>query len=538
MSKFQNVSLLRTLTLFISLTFLGIASLAAGGGGHAPASDIEFPISLETYEVEEKAKAAELGKEKLSLVETLKHRMAADPFNVVATLIFFFAILHTFVAGKFMKMAHHFEHEHQEAIKSKEHNYVHGKSPVSFKATLFHFLGEVEAIFGIWLVPLCLAIIAFHGWGNAVHYIDTRNYVEPIFVVVIMTIASTRPIIKFAERGLKIVASIGKCSPAAWWLSILTVAPILGSFITEPAAMTIAALLLGQQFYVLKPTARFCYATLGLLFVNVSVGGTLTHFAAPPVLMVAGPFNYDIMYMLTNFGWRAVIGIIIANAIYFMIFRKNFARLKQVANDMAKKGMGPMADNNTEEPVPFWVVFVHLCFTGWTVFTLHHPALFIGGFLFFIAFTMATDHHQYQISLKTPMLVGFFLAGLVTHGGFQSWWIAPVLSALTEVPLFIGSTVLTGFNDNAAITFLASQVPAFLPDGKEGLELIAAQKLQFAVVAGAVTGGGLTVIANAPNPAGQSILSKFFEGGVNPMYLLLGSLIPTLIMSIMFMVIP
>jgi hypothetical protein len=55
------------------------------------------------------------------------------------------------------------------------------------------------------------------------------------------------------------------------------------------------------------------------------------------------------------------------------------------------------------------------------------------------------------------------------------------------------------------------------------------------VVAGAVTGGGLTVIANAPNPAGQSILSSYFQDGVAPLRLFLAALIPTVIMALCFL---
>lgn len=295
--------------------------------------------------------------------------------------------------------------------------------------------------------------------------------------------------------------------------------------------MTIAALLLGHQFYCYNPTPTFKYATMGLLFVNISVGGTLTHFAAPPVLMVASKWGWDTPFMLSHFGIRAVIGILIATGVYFFVFRKDFVALKGKADALAAE-----ATANEEEPAPLWIIAVHLFFLAWTVFTLHHPAFFIGGFLVFIAFTIATDHHQYAISLKGPLLVGFFLAGLVTHGGLQGWWIAPVLSALGEVPLFIGATVLTAFNDNAAITFLASQVPAF--DQNLAADSARAVALQYAVVAGAVTGGGLTVIANAPNPAGQSILSKYFDGGVSPLKLMLGALFPTVVMACVFIFLP
>lgn len=516
----------------LTLVVLGPTSLLAGGGG-AFKGEISFPTQLATYTELEAERALELKVEPkdLGIVEILKLRAAADPINWIATLLFFGAIAHTFAAGSFMKMAHQAEHEHEKRMKENNRKYVSGKEPVSFKATLFHFLGEVEAIFGIWVLPLLALITFFHGWGHATHYIDTRNYIEPMFVVIIMAIASSRPVVAFAESALSSVAKLGNRTPAAWWLSILVIAPLLGSFITEPAAMTIAALLLGHQFYRYNPTPTFKYATLGLLFVNISVGGTLTHFAAPPVLMVATKWEWTMPFMLTNFGWRAILGILIATAVYFFVFRKNFASLKDKADLVAAE-----ATEEDEEPAPTWIIAVHLMFLAWTVFTLHHPALFIGGFLIFIAFTIATDHHQYAIALKGPLLVGFFLAGLVTHGGLQGWWIAPVLSMLGEVPLFLGSTLLTAFNDNAAITFLASQVPAF--DHHFAADADYAKALQYAVVAGAVSGGGLTVIANAPNPAGQSILSKYFEGGVSPLKLLLGALFPTAVMVVVFMFLP
>lgn len=527
--------------LLIALSLFAGSQIFASGGSASHSSDLVFPIPETAYAEMEAHHTEELGHE-LGLIDQLKIRAAADPFNVVATIIFFLAVVHTFLATTFNKLAHKFEVEHRANVSSHQKMYVEGREPVSFKATLFHFLGEVEAIFGIWLIPLLISLVLMEpdGLTVAAFYVDTRNYTEPIFVVIIMAIASSRPVIQIAESAMRSVASIGKESPAAWWLSILIVAPLLGSFITEPAAMTIAALLLGHQFYLLDPTPKFKYATLGLLFVNISVGGTLTHFAAPPVLMVADTWHWNLPYMFTHFGWRAILGVVIATSIYYFVFRQNFASLKERVSELK-------ASKNAEpEPVPLWVIFVHLSFVAWTVLTLHHPAFFIGGFLFFLAFTMATHHHQFDIQLKSPLLVGFFLAGLVTHGGLQGWWISPVLSSLAEVPLFIGATILTAFNDNAAITFLASQVPAFSPDifvadhwvTKTGNALANTQGLEYAVVAGAVTGGGLTVIANAPNPAGQSILSKHFKGGISPIGILLGALMPTLIMAVMFMVLP
>ncbi len=453
-----------------------------------------------------------------SLWKKLEGRVATDPFNLVASVIFLLAICHTFLASRFTAIAHRLERRYK-ALEGKieEPGVARQRDRLRFRATVAHFLGEVEAVFGIWLIPLAIAIVAFSGWGTMVHYFNNVSYVEPIFVFVIMAIAGSKPVLRFAEGWLALFASIGGKTPAAWWLAILTVGPLLGSFITEPAAMTICALLLLERFYKLKPSMKLRYATLGLLFVNISVGGTLSHFAAPPVVMVAAKWNWGFDHMLMIFGWKAVIGILIGNALFFTVFRRELLSLR---SDQS-------LDEKDREPIPVFVTVVHLLAIVWTVVNAHYPAMVIFGLLFFLAFVMATDRHQNAVSLRSPMLVGFFLAALVVHGGCQQWWIAPVLGDLGKWPLMIGATLLTAVNDNAAITYLATLVPGFTDE------------LKYAVVVGAVTGGGLTVIANAPNPAGQSILQKAFgENGINPLGLFLAALIPTFIMGAVFMLFP
>ena len=458
------------------------------------------------------------------LLATLNDRIAIDPFNAVATAIFFLAILHTFGASRIAAWAHDLQHRHDERRRAQ------GRSPQPWVAAeILHFFGEVEVVFGVWAIVLLVVLTISTSWETARHYLnDTVTYTEPLFVVVIMALASTRPIIVIAEAAMRRVASLGGATPGAWWLSILTVAPLLGSFITEPAAMTIGALLLARQFYALQPSKALKYATLGLLFVNVSIGGTLTHFAAPPVLMVARLWAWDTAYMLEHLGWRAAASILVANALYFLWFRSELSVL--ATRPPVRSSDQPEEERAASQaasllPVPPWLVAVHVMFMVWTVVNSHYPALFVGGFLIFLGFAEATSMYQSNIDLKAPLLVGFFLAGLVIHGGLQGWWIAPVLASLSEEPLFAAATFLTAFNDNALITYLATLVP----DLSESLKL--------AVVEGAVTGGGLTVIANAPNPAGQSILSRFFEGGVSPLWLAAGALLPTVIAAIAFRVI-
>lgn len=466
-----------------------LVAAVAGGGA--------LPIPLDHYAPMEGA----------GLLAVLSARAAAVPFNRVASGIFLLAIIHTFLAQRFAALAHRVEERHAERSRAA------GQEPrPSFAAEILHFFGEVEVVFGLWAVVLMAAIVTFYGWETAQDYLGHGvNYTEALFVVVIMTLASTRPILVLAEEALRRVARLGGGTAAAWWLAILIVSPLLGSLITEPAAMTIGALLLSRQFYALRPSRNLAYATLGLLFVNVSVGGTLTHFAAPPVLMVARPWGWDTGYMLSAFGPGAVLTIVLSSALYFVFFRRELLQLRSHAPAAAPAR------------VPVGVILVHVAFMAWTVVNSHYPPLFIAGFLFFLGFARATSPHQGPIDLRAPLLVGFFLGALVTHGTLQAWWIGPVLRSLGERPLFMGALVLTALNDNALITYLATLVPAL------------GAGLKYAVVAGAVSGGGLTVIANAPNPAGQAILGHHFKDGISPLGLLAGALLPTSVAALVFL---
>lgn len=491
------------------LLIFGLLGVVAGAAEQAHADN--FPLPLSHYPAPGDR----------PLLEVLQERVRIEPFNVVATLLFFLAIIHTFVAPRFMKIAKRYEHQLHALPPARQEGEAEppGRASLRFKSEVFHLLGEVEAIFGIWVIPLMLAISLYEGWPSARDYLAyDRNFTEPLFVVVIMTIAASRPVLEMSERLMATFARLGHGTPAAWWLSILSIGPLLGSFITEPAAMTISALLLAQKFYDLHPSKRLAYATLGILFVNVSVGGTLTHFAAPPVLMVAGKWGWGLSHMLIHFGWKAAAGIVTANLLYWIFFRAELSGLAPYSRAAA------MALTTTRtSQVPVWVTAVHCLFLAWTVFNNHYPALFLGGFLFYLAFTRATEYFQSEVALRPALLVGFFLAGLVVHGGLQSWWIGPVLSGLSDLPLFFGAVFLTAFNDNAAITYLASLVPNL------------AESAKHAVVAGAVVGGGLTVIANAPNPAGQSILGRYFPNGVSPIGVFLGALLPTVIVAVYFL---
>lgn len=423
--------------------------------------------------------------------------MQASTLEIISTVLFFIAIVHTFLVSKF---------EHIADRKPKG----------SISANIWHFLAEVEVVFGLWALVFIAVYIALRGPTESIEYLDKLNYTEPAFVFVIMCIAATRPVILLATQIIQFFAKLLPFQEKmSFYLSALIIGPLLGSFITEPATMTVTALILLESFYKEQVSLRFKYATMGLLFVNVSIGGTLTHFAAPPVLMVATKWNWGTLYMLEHFGYKSVLAILISTALYAFHFRKELS------------GYVKVKKQNDDYLIPkWWKIFAHVVFLFLVVYTAHHPKVFIGVFCFFLGFVKITEKYQDALKIKTAFLVAFFLAGLVTLGSMQAWWLQPLLSQMGDLTLFLGATGLTAITDNAALTYLGSLV-----------DLSEASK--YALVAGAVSGGGLTVIANAPNPAGFGILKDTFGAdGINPVRLFLYALVPTIIAVLCLLMLP
>jgi len=421
------------------------------------------------------------------------HRMNPTTMQMIGAALFAIALLHTFSTKYFDHLSH--------------------TRPAH--AGLWHLLGEVEVVFGFWALVLVLFMFGIEGKTAATAYLDTRNYTEPLFVFAIMVCAASKPILDLATW---LVTLLSRWLPMPHHMAstcvILAFVPLMGSFITEPAAMTLAALLLRDTLYAQPISNRLKYATLGVLFVNISIGGTLTPYAAPPVLMVASAWGWDLSYMLTHFGWKAAAAVCLNTAGLLLLFAGTLRKLP--APDASAKASLPALP-----PLP--VLSIHLLFLVGIVVFAHHPAVFLGLFLFFLGFTAAYERYQSPLILREGLLVAFFLAGLVVLGGQQRWWLEPLLLQMDANSVFFGATALTAITDNAALTYLASLVPGLSEDFK------------YAVVAGAVTGGGLTIIANAPNPAGASILkARFDEESISPLNLLLAAMLPTLVAAVMF----
>lgn len=402
--------------------------------------------------------------------------------HIIGAALFGIAVLHTFFTQFFEHLAH----------TQPRH------------AGIWHLLGEVEVVFGFWAMVLVVCMLVLSGQTQTIQYLETRNFTEPLFVFAIMVVAGTRPILQWVAAIVRRLADFLPWSAGmALYFLLLTLVPLLGSFITEPAAMTLAALMLRDTLFSHEVSTRLKYVTLGVLFVNVSLGGTLTPFAAPPVLMVSAKWHWDIGFMVANFGWKAAVAVAVNAVVAMWLFRHE---------------LGHMVDRpaQQEAAVPWPIVLVHLVFLVLVVVFAHHPVVFLGLFLFFLGFASAYPRHQNALILREALLVAFFLAGLVVLGGVQQWWLEPLLMGMDAQTVYFGATALTAITDNAALTYLGSLV--------DGLSL----EFKTALVAGAVTGGGLTLIANAPNPAGAAILKeKFSEGAIQPLGLLIAALPPT-----------
>jgi hypothetical protein len=417
--------------------------------------------------------------------------MDSSSMQMIGAVLFAIALAHTFTAKYFETLAHR-----------------HPKH-----AGLLHLLGEVEVVFGFWAMILIVTMALVAGSNTAIEYAESRQYTEPLFVFVVMVVAASRPVLAAAMgtlSGLSRVLPVRTPLALAWFG--LAVVPVLGSLITEPAAMTLAALMLAPQIFRQGIPEWLKYAALGVLFVNVSIGGTLTSYAAPPVLMVAATWGWDTAFMASTFGWKAALAVVINATVVIFLLRSYLS------------AADPDAKKSDAVPVTWIVSVIHLAFLAGVVMLAHHPVLFLGLFVFFIGYTQAYERYQNPLILKEGLLVGFFLAGLVLLGGMQQWWLQPIVSSLAPTALFFSALGLTAITDNAALAYLGSLIVGMTDEAK------------YMLMAGAVAGGGLTVIANAPNPAGVALLRRGFDGeSVSMVGLLLGALPPTAVAAAAFM---
>ncbi|MCB1181652.1 MAG: hypothetical protein KDK55_06510 [Chlamydiia bacterium] len=431
--------------------------------------------------------------------------MKPNPFEFTSTILFVLAVLHTFLTPTF------FEFYKKLSIKAEEGRPNWKK--YHFLSELMNLFSEIEVVFGMWLIPLIIAFGLMMGWTKAFVYFSSFDYTDPLYIMVIFVVVGSRPIFYFAEKILEWVARLGGDRPGAWWWTILTIGPLLGALLKEPGAMALSSLLLVNKFYLYRPSRQFAYATLGLLFVNVSVGGMLTPFSSRALFVVAKEWGWGTGKMFAIFGWKAVLGVLISNLVYYLIFRQEFKR----------KYPPRLGAHQSQKTVPPpWLILVHLLFLAIIALTGEYAPIFIGIFILFLGLCKATSFYQTNLHLKSSLLVGFFFASLLIFGDLQSWWVKYLLDIQGLINLMGRSALLSAFVDNATVIYISTRIS------------LNGQAIHYAIVAGAMAAGGLTIVANAPNLIGYTILRSSFYGKISFLRLFLGALIPTTIMLFTF----
>lgn len=451
--------------------------------------------------------------------------LAATDIQLAATALFVVAVVHIFATAVFQRQF--------SALAHRENNPHAG---------WFHYLGEAEAVFMVWsvvFIATMAAIIGFQSGGHAgqaavVGYLrHDVQFVEPLFVFAIMVLASSRPMEVFADSIMSLIARVvtafGVHPSVAYFWALLVIGPLLGSLITEPAAMTLVATLLVDRFFMRKQgeareslTKVFKYAVVGTLFVNVSIGGTLTTFAAPPVVMVASVWGIDNAEVFALLGYKAALAIFFFGTVLTFVFRRQLAGIHMTVDHRGK--------------IPAWLTIIHLLALAGVVVFSHDTVIFMSILLIMLAVMSVYRPYQHGTEktlqlLRSALMVGIFLAGLVVLGTPQRWWLQPLLTIIPPGILYYLATGLTAVTDNAMLTYLASLVEN------------SGEAFRYAMLAGAVTGGGLTIIANAPNMPGYAIVRVAFlnekgEMAFNHLYLFLGALPATIVAVLAFQLLP
>ncbi len=414
----------------------------------------------------------------------------------LATLFLVLALVHTFLIPVFSK-----------AIKLN--------AKPSFRDHILHGLCEVELVFAVWAILFLFIGYVFQSRALVLSFISEINISEPFFIFCVVVMGSAKPILRFSQAIIfklseKISKVLSLASIQCQVFILLVLGPLLGSIVTEPAAMTIISLLLLRMLSGAEHSSRFLYSLLAVVFVNISVGGALTHFAAPPILMVARLWQWDFFSVFRNLGLAALFTVV-ANAVFFSVyFKKTILLLRPLELET--------------ESCPPWIIACHIFFVGLAVGYLHYPLVIMVLVLLYFIFYKLTRKFQGKLRWKEAALVALFLLGLIVLGSFQRWWVEPLIVGLNQFTLFFGAVALTAVTDNAALTFLGSQVPDL------------SKAAQWALVSGALAGGGLTILANAPNPIGFTLLSSKFPGqALNSGKLFLAALLPTTVAVLCFL---
>ena len=426
--------------------------------------------------------------------------MTPTPFQLFSTLIFALSIVHVFFTPTIFKAA--------LALQKKQ---KHHEWQVTIETLLL--LSEIELVFGLWLIPLFGGYALFYSWSESLGYLTSRDYTEALYMVVIVLIVSASPLITFGEKVLEKIARLGKDSPTSWWWVILCLGPLSSMLLKEPGAMALLAVLLGRKFYHFRPSNAFKYVTLALLFLNVALSGLLSSFSSRSLYLLTSKRELSTYYMLRTFGWKALLGILLITSVAYLVFRKEFRKFP---------GRVPALERGERKKVPLWVTLGHLLFAASVAYVGNQGPLLVLLGLCFLGFYKITAIYQHTHVIKQAFFVGFFFAALLILGELQGWWIREIFPHLEALGTEVATLILSAFIDNAVVIYLVPDIFS-LTDPRF-----------YAAVVGSIAAGGLTVIANVPNPIGYTLLSPYFKRKISGIGLFTAALIPTLLIFLLF----
>lgn len=372
------------------------------------------------------------------------------------------------------------------------------------------FITHPESAMVMWATVL----LGVQWWGSGstgvIKYVSRLHLIEPIYVATILIVCSTPSLIRSIRWTIFSVAHrLPVNTPMTFFVLAIVLGSLSGSIITEPAAMTLMCTIIGDTFLTSTRSDPFKYAVLGLILVSVSIGGALTPFSAPPIVMVATAWGWTLPVILRNFALPVIVSIVASTVIITMIFRRELTTPVAIVSRPRR---------------PDWIVStIAMTLLVATLIVRHSLPSLLAILLIATGVIMVTSRRVAIAAVESGVWVGLFLVGVIILGGLQTWWVAPIIRSLPPSQLFMASIVVSAVADNAALAYLGTLVPDIC------------RIKQLAIVGGAVCGGGLTVIANAPNPIAFRLLAPAFgSNGINPVKLALAAVGPTLLVAALF----
>lgn len=403
------------------------------------------------------------------------------PLQLGATFFFILSVIHAFLTPRLYNM--YLRIRHQKIL------FPERKKKYLVLTEITRMFSRIELVMLLWSVPFLLWFVYSENYKVMIGYLTSRNYMASLFIIVMMILVESNPIIYLSETLLnRLVQKIGKHSPVAWWWVILLVSPMLSSLLKETGAMVIATMLLIRKFYIHNPSKKFAYATMGLLFSNISIGGLLTITSSRAMFMIMPTLKWSSHFIWAHFTWKAFLAILFSTTIYYLYFKKE---LKEFVKTDAQQ-----EDNNESIKAPWWVVCIHICFVWALLQCKTSPVLIISVFLCYLCFRCFTYSYQNIIDVNKACLIGLFYSGLVILGDLQEWWVLKLMQNQSDFGHMIISFGLSIFLDNALVNYLVHNLS------------VSHDCYHYLVITGCMAAGGLTVATNLPNIVGYTILRR------------------------------